>query len=622
MIRFQIFVTRFLSASAALFLLAPSFGAGGIVPLQPGSPNITSANNATFSVGVAGSFAVTATGTPLPTISRKGPKPPSGVTVTAGSPGNGLIAGTPAAGTGGVYSFKLRATNGVPPADSQNFTLTVSEAPRFTSFAGLTCATGVFCTITITTAGFPVISSIALSSGTLPSGMTFVYNGNGTATLSGTPAAATGSTPLVFTATNSTGVATQNFTLTVNAFLAITSPAAKTCTVGQACNFTVSAQGTSTFTVNGQRLQLAVTSGTLPANLTFVDNNGCIVNSGPCTDTATLAGTPAPGTGGVYALTITATDGSPDSPADQGFTLTINEAPTIVSYDNLTCVIGGASCDFEVVSRGYPIPVVSLGGGLPSGVTSQAGIDGTFDFFGDPAANSAGSYPLVFTASNGVGVNATQNFALTVVAANDAATLTVQLLGTGTGRVTSSPSGIDCPSLLCSKIVAVGTPVTLTATPTAGAVFVGWLGGGCTGNAITCTVNMAASTTVTATFAPPGTVLSLDVDASDTATKYDAATDGTMVLRYLFGITGDKINQDAMGATATRSLADTRTYLALITPLLDIDGNGKIDALTDGLLIVRYLIGLRDPALTAGALGAGSTRNAAQIEAYLAGLTP
>ena len=47
--------------------------------------------------------------------------------------------------------------------------------------------------------------------------MTFTDNGNGTATLSGTPAAAPGTYPLTFTAAN--GVlpnATQSFTLTVN----------------------------------------------------------------------------------------------------------------------------------------------------------------------------------------------------------------------------------------------------------------------------------------------------------------------------------------------------------------------------------------------------------------------
>ena len=53
----------------------------------------------------------------------------------------------------------------------------------------------------------------------MPGGVTFVDNGNGTATLGGTPAAGTAGTyPLVITASNSVGSpANQNFTLTVNA---------------------------------------------------------------------------------------------------------------------------------------------------------------------------------------------------------------------------------------------------------------------------------------------------------------------------------------------------------------------------------------------------------------------
>ena len=55
--------------------------------------------------------------------------------------------------------------------------------------------------------------------GTLPSGVTFKDNGNGTATLSGAPATGTaGSYALTFKAHNGVGTdASQSFTLTVNA---------------------------------------------------------------------------------------------------------------------------------------------------------------------------------------------------------------------------------------------------------------------------------------------------------------------------------------------------------------------------------------------------------------------
>ncbi len=56
---------------------------------------------------------------------------------------------------------------------------------------------------------------------------------------------------------------------------------------------------------------------------------------------------------------------------------------------------------------------------------------------------------------------------------------------------------------------------------------------------------------------------------------------------------------------------------------VDIDGNGQIDALTDGLLILRYLFGLEGDVLIAGVVAQNATRvTAAEIEAHLAGLTP
>jgi hypothetical protein len=51
--------------------------------------------------------------------------------------------------------------------------------------------------------------------------------------------------------------------------------------------------------------------------------------------------------------------------------------------------------------------------------------------------------------------------------------------------------------------------------------------------------------------------------------------------------------------------------------VLDVDANGQVDATTDGVLTLRYMLGLRGSALTAGALGACATRDAAAIETYL-----
>jgi hypothetical protein len=57
--------------------------------------------------------------------------------------------------------------------------------------------------------------------------------------------------------------------------------------------------------------------------------------------------------------------------------------------------------------------------------------------------------------------------------------------------------------------------------------------------------------------------------------------------------------------------------------VLDVDGNGTYDALTDGLLIERYLSGQRGADLIQSALGSGATRTStADIEAHIPGLMP
>ena len=81
-------------------------------------------------------------------------------------------------------------------------------------------------------------------------------------------------------------------------------------------------------------------------------------------------------------------------------------------------------------------------------------------------------------------------------------TLQVNKAGTGSGTVTSNPSGINCGST-CSAKFASGATVTLTAAPAAGSVFAGWSGSGCTGTG-SCTVTLTANTTVTATFNTSG----------------------------------------------------------------------------------------------------------------------
>jgi hypothetical protein len=363
------------------------------------APAITSASSTTFTVGTAGSFTVTTTGSPAPSLTESGTLP-SGVTFTNNGNGTATLAGTPAAGTAASYPLTITATNGVGSPATQSFTLTVSaatQAPAITSASSTTFLVGTAGSFTVTTTGSPAPS--LTESGTLPSGVTFKSNGNGTATLAGTPAAGTGgSYALTITATNGVGSpAMQSFTLTVGQAAAITSASSTTFTVGSAGTFTV--------TTTGSPAPSLTESGTLPTGVTFTNNgNG----------TATLAGTPGAGMGGSYPLTITATNGV-GTAATQSFTLTVDQAPAITSAGSTTFLVGGAG-SFTVTATGTPAPSLAESGALPTGVTFTSNSNGTATLSGTPAAGTAGSYPLTITAANGIGTNATQSFTLNVTA--------------------------------------------------------------------------------------------------------------------------------------------------------------------------------------------------------------
>ncbi|NUQ65487.1 MAG: hypothetical protein HUU20_23715, partial [Pirellulales bacterium] len=112
-------------------------------------------------------------------------------------------------------------------------------------------------------------------------------------------------------------------------------------------------------------------------------------------------------------------------------------------------------------------------------------------------------------------------------------------------------------------------------------------------------------------------VPSLDVDGNGTG---DALTDGVVILRHLFGARGNELVEGALAPNATRTNpADIVGFLdAAGDTMLDVDGNGAADALTDGFLIMRYLFGSRNDALIQDAVAANATRSdAVSIEQFL-----
>ena len=94
-------------------------------------------------------------------------------------------------------------------------------------------------------------------------------------------------------------------------------------------------------------------------------------------------------------------------------------------------------------------------------------------------------------------------------------------------------------------------------------------------------------------------------------------TDAALVTRYLLGLRGDALTNGALGQNPTRTGQALETYLASLD--LDADGDGQSLATTDGLLLLRAMLGLTGDALTQGATNAAhpNVRNAQQILSWI-----
>jgi hypothetical protein len=370
------------------------------------APKFTSAASATFAVGKSGSYEVTTSGVPNATITTSGTVP-AWLTLTDNGDGTAELSGTPPTGSGGVVTVALKASNGFSPAATQTVTVTVRELASFTSADHTTFGVGDAGSFTVTTtAGYPASTAIT-KTGSLPSGVTLVDNHDGTATISGTPAAGSGGVyPVTLSATNGAGSRTQTFSLTVREATSISSADHATFAAGEAGTFTVTTAGGYP---TDPELSL---KGTLPSGLTFTDNGD---------GTATIEGTPTAADSGTTNLGIEASNGVAPV-AKQTFALTVTSAPVFSSDDTAAFTIGSKG-SFSVVTSGFPKASLTLTGGLPSGVTFTDNGDGTATLAGTPAAGSVGQYTRKVTATSSAGTTS-QSLVVKVSKAAQAITVT------------------------------------------------------------------------------------------------------------------------------------------------------------------------------------------------------
>lgn len=114
--------------------------------------------------------------------------------------------------------------------------------------------------------------------------------------------------------------------------------------------------------------------------------------------------------------------------------------------------------------------------------------------------------------------------------------------------------------------------------------------------------------------------LSWDFDNDGNA---DALTDGLLLLRYSFGLRGNSLVQGAISESSNLSVAEVESIIQNSLGIADIDGDNQVDALTDGLILLRYLFGLSGDALTVGAISVDATRSSTEdIKNYLLSFMP
>jgi large repetitive protein len=287
--------------------ISPDATASFEVNVSDGPPVFTSSATPTFLDGMPNTFVVSASGAPVPAVhvSLKAGKLPSWLGVTNNGTQNVTISGTPPVGTKKIYVFGVSAMNfgGTTP---QTLTLTVGYPPSLLGPSGITDKVGMNRTFTLRTRGFPV--PVITQSGTLPTGVTFTPLGNGTARLTGIPAAGTGGVyPIGIGGANSAGAASEIFTLTVDESPTISSATSVTFTHGQF----------NTFTVTTGHAYPAVTGitqgGRVPTGVSFVYTGG---------GEGVLSGTQGAAQTVPDRVTFTATNGV--AYGKQTFTLNVN----------------------------------------------------------------------------------------------------------------------------------------------------------------------------------------------------------------------------------------------------------------------------------------------------------
>ena len=356
------------------------------------------------------------------------------------NPTSGAIVGTPT--TAGTYSFTVQAT------DSNQATGQAALSITITAGAPLSITTASFPNATVGTAYSQSLAATggtapytwALSSGTLPAGLTLNAS---TGAITGTPTAASTTSFTVQVTDSAKNTQTKNLGIVVVTStppLTITTTTLPAGTTGTAYSQTVAATG-----------------GTAPYKyaLSSNSNNGLTINA----TTGAITGTPT--ATGTFTLTVVVTDSSsPAQTATQNLTLTVSGPAVTITIAPSTlpaATVGTAYSQTLTASGGAsPYKFAVTTGVLPSGITLSA----TGAISGTSSALSSSIFTVTATDSNNA--TGTKQYTL-IVAAATAPTIT--LAGIPNTQVGFQQQLALTPTISATYPSTVGGAVTLTFTP-------------------------------------------------------------------------------------------------------------------------------------------------------------
>ncbi len=310
------------------------------------------------------------------------------------------------------------------PATQVSQSFTVNPALSISTITLPSGTTGIAYSQTIAPTGGTAPITFAISTGTIPTGLTLTTAG----VLSGTPPA-TGTFTFDVVATDAVGAtAIQSYTVNVTDSMVFTTTTLPASTINIPYSQTITATG------GMSPLTYAVTAGSLPAGVS-------LSSSGLLTGTPTASGT--------FNFTVTATDTLLNT-ANQPLSIIINPAVAIIISTLPTGTVGIFYNQNIATSGGTaPTSISLMTGTIPTGLTlTTAGV-----LSGTPTSN--GSFSFTVEALDSVGAIASQTY-------------TVIIAPPVTYTVTSSVSGVGGSITPPSASVTSGGTTSFTVAPDPG----------------------------------------------------------------------------------------------------------------------------------------------------------